>query len=58
MLPVLVENFCERNDILPALLLAEPLSCLLSLKSTSEDNQVEIDSAVRLQPGSSDYHDL
>ncbi|KAI5662135.1 hypothetical protein M9H77_21458 [Catharanthus roseus] len=36
----------------------EPLSCLLSLKSTSEDNQVEIDSAVRLQPGSSDYHDF
>ncbi|KAF7833299.1 uncharacterized protein G2W53_015632 [Senna tora] len=36
----------------------EPLSCLIQLKSATEETESEAGSAVHLRPGSGDYHDF
>jgi hypothetical protein len=39
-------------------MLVEPLSCLLQLKSATEDTEMEPGSSISLRPGSGDYHVL
>jgi hypothetical protein len=36
-------------------MLVEPLSCLLQLKSATEDTEMEPGSSISLRPGSGDY---
>lgn len=37
---------------------AEPMACLLYLRSSTEDSQLESVQDICLRPGTSDYHDL
>lgn len=56
---LLVKNGINSKKLVPfSLSSEEPLSCLIQLKSSTEETESEAGSAVCLRPGSGEYHDF